>query len=244
MTIGGALGKCSWAMPMLLGLMLTGCADEAADAVEDEDVDEVGSAALGLGLGGAMIEHSAWSGLSGATKVTLSRLATYDQYVQGFTMKEKSDEPCYFSASFYQVDDPNAWEGDEVWNRCDGGPGNAKDAWMPNSYRTTGVAVCLNSARDKMKGFALIGRYTECILDPNGTTPDGAPCNGAGPRYDLDEERDGCPNTKNGLDDDWEDEAECPPGWVVTGIEINHRDGGGNRRMMTGARAICSLLTR
>ncbi|NUO51260.1 MAG: hypothetical protein HOV80_20575 [Polyangiaceae bacterium] len=237
--------KRTWAMPFLFGLMLTGCAGATADAVEDEDIEEVGIAVAALAIDGSVpSQKSAWSGASAALKATLSRPASSNDYVHGFSMAEDSDDPCHFAVLYNDVDDPTQLEGNEVWDRCAGGaPADYLSDVMPNSFRTTGVAVCLNSARDKMKGFALIGRYPECILDPNGTTPDGDPCNGAGPREEADEaERPHCPGSRDGLDGDWEDEAECPPGYVVTGIEINHRAGGGNRRMMSGVRAICHLL--
>ncbi len=93
-----------------------------------------------------------------------------------------------------------------------------------------------------MKGFALIGRYPECILDSNGTTPTGAPCNGRGPRSDAVVERTNCPGTSDGIDSDWESIVECPAGYIVTGVQINHIASSGNRRMMNGARAICHPL--
>jgi hypothetical protein len=218
--------------------MLIGCGGEPVD-----DVEELGVAVAALGLDdSAGSENSSWSGFSSAQKATLSRSPSTNDYVHGFTMEERSDEPCKLAALFNDVDDPDDLEGSETWDRCDGSSGNFMSEHMPDDYRTTGVAVCLNSSRDRMKGFALIGRYPECILDPNGTTPDGDACNGAGPRHEADEERDHCPGSKNGVDSDWEDEAECPDGYVVTGIEINHRAGGGDRRMMTGVRAICHLL--
>ena len=118
--------------------------------------------------------------------------------------------PCHFAAHYNDIDDPTNLEGNELWDECDGGAGNFLSNNMPNDFRTTGVAVCLNG--DKMKGFALIGRYPECILDPNGVTPTGAACNGAGPREDAVEERTNCPGSRNGIDSDWENAAECPPG--------------------------------
>lgn len=183
--------------------------------------------------------NSAWSGKSLAQKDKLSRAPTADDYVHGFTMEEKSDDPCRFSALFNDIDTAGL-DGSETWDECDGSSGNFHTANMPNSYRTTGVAVCLNN--NKMKGFALIGRYPECILDPKGTTPTGQACNGAGPREDAVAERDNCPGSKNGVDSDWEDEVECPPGYIVTGVELNNVASSGNRRMINGVRAICHPL--
>ena len=184
-------------------------------------------------------KNSAWSGKSLAQKDTLSRAPTVDDYVHGFSMKEKSDDPCQFTALFNDIDTAGL-RGSETWDECDGSSGDFLFAHMPNSYRTTGVAVCLNN--NKMKGFALIGRYPACILDPNGMTPTGQPCNGAGPRHEADKERNNCPGSKNGVDADWEDEAECLPGHIVTGVELNHVASSGNRRMINGVRAICHPL--
>jgi hypothetical protein len=170
----------------------------------------------------------------------LSRAPSSHDYVHGFSIGERSDDPCHFSALYNDIDDPTNLEGNELWDECDGGAGNFLSHNMPNDFRTTGVAVCLNG--DKMKGFALIGRFPECILDPNGVTPTGAACNGAGPREDAIEERTNCPGSRNGIDSDWENEAECPPGYVVTGLELNNAAGGGNRRMINGVRAICHPL--
>lgn len=220
------------------GFLLIGCGSGS----EDGSGFEVGVNVAPLDIDNVASQQSAWSGKHAAQKSTLSRSPTTDDYVHGFSIAERSDDPCSFSALFNDIDDPTNLEGNELWNECNGSPGNYLAANMPNSYRTTGVAVCLNSAGDKMKGFALIGRYPECILDPDGTTPTGAACNGAGPRYDAVEERTNCPGSENGIDSDWEDEAECDPGYIVTGVELNHIASSGNRRMITGVRALCHPL--
>jgi hypothetical protein len=224
----GVLGVCC-------SLVLLGCGVGS----EERAPFEVGVTVGALDIENVASSYSAWSGKSGGQKTTLSRAASDGDYLAGFDISEKSDDPCELIAKFDTID-TSANNSTEVFDRCDGSGGNTLGARVSDSYRTTGVAVCLNA--NKMKGFALIGRYPECILDPNGTTPTGAPCNGAGPRYDGVEERTNCPGAENGIDADWEDEAECPVGQVVTGIQLNHVAGGGNRRMINGARAICHPL--
>jgi hypothetical protein len=224
-----------WLMSVVGVLGMFGC---GVGVEEPQPRFEVGVSAARLDIADVTASHSAWSGKSAAQKATLSRDPSQGDYVQGFTMEERSDDPCYFNVLFDTIDGLN--DGNGTWNRCDGSSGNFLFAQMPSSYRTTGVAVCLND--NKMKGFALLGHYPSCILDSNGRTPSGAPCNGLGPRYEAVAERTNCPGSKNGVDGDWEAEAECPVGQVVTGIEINHVAGGGNRLMMNGVRAICHPL--
>ncbi len=217
-----------------------GCAAQVPDDPAAEPF-EVGVAQSALAIDNVASTRTAASGRTNGLTTSLLRSPTTNDYLKGFTMEERSDDPCKFSALFNDVD-TNALSGNELFNECNGGSGNFKNGSMSSSFRTTGLAVCLNSSRDKMKGFALIGRHPECILDPNGTTPTGAACNGRGPRSDAVEERDNCPGAKNGIDSDWESIVECPAGSVVTGVEFNHIASSGGRRMINGAKAICHPL--
>lgn len=229
----------TWALrSRLLSLAVAGVGVMSCGVGVEEPRFEVSTVSAPLDVEDVANTYSSWSGKSAAQKATISRDPSQGDYVQGFTMEEKSDDPCYFNVLFDTLNGAN--DGNEFWDRCDGSSGNFKSATVPPAYRTTGVAVCLNN--NKMKGFALIARYPECILDSNGTTPSGSACNGRGPRFDAIAERTNCPGSENGIDGDWEAIAECPTGQVVTGIELNHVASTGNRRMMNGVRAICHPL--
>src|ERR1043166_5828086 len=132
--------RSGWATYALCGAMLMGCGTENG---EPDPRPEVGVtvAALDIGVGSL---NSAWSGKQQSLHASLSRPASSNDYVHGFSIGERSDDPCYFAALYNDIDNPANLDGNEVWDECDGGAGNLLAANMPNDYRTTGVAVCLN----------------------------------------------------------------------------------------------------
>ncbi|MCA9555328.1 MAG: hypothetical protein KC933_35175 [Myxococcales bacterium] len=199
---------------------------------EVEAVVETTSSAL-LDIGGNPT-LSNWSGRSGGSPVTLNRTPIDDAFLAGYTFSERYDDPCHFVARYDHIE-TRANRGSQVWNECGmWGPNYAsgKVGLVPSLERTVGMAVCLNSDRTKMKGFALLSQTPECILS-------GGDCDVNTNTYD---ERPNCPGADNGVDFDWEEHAMCPPGYIVTGIVLNTRAGGGNRRMVNGVRAYCHPL--
>lgn len=183
---------------------------------------------------------SGFSGKSGAQRATLDRSYIDEEYIDRLRGWEHSNDPCALSARYRHVE-TLATGGIEKWDECDGSNNDEAEVLLPTAYRSTGVAVCLSSDETKIKGFALLGRYPECIVDQSGTHA-GMSCAGGGTGIIEGVERANCPGSPNGYDGDWEPYAECPLGYVATGIEINHREGGGDRRMISGLQMHCNLL--
>lgn len=226
--------------------MLTLCAACGSDFDNDENWKVEGvefgttsTTALDIDTGAA--SFTVLSGRGNGQRTDLDRSPTQNDYVRGFTMAERSDDPCRFFALYHDVTS-NAMQGSVGFDRCNGSSGNFQVERLNIDFRTTGLAVCLNNARDKIKGFALIGRFPACILNPTATAPNGTPCGGRGPRSDAVVERTNCPGSPRGIDSDWERIVECPAGEIVTGIQLNHIASNNGRRMINGARAICHEL--
>lgn len=230
-------------MMFVLGVGVYACGGEYLEGQDTEGSVELETATTvsALDIQNVAATRTVLSGRGNGSRRDLDRSPLDNDYVRGFTMSEKSDDPCEFFALYHDVT-TNALQGSEGFQECNGSSGNFQVERLDSDFRTTGLALCLNSARDKMKGFALIGRFPECILDPTATAPNGVPCNGLGPRSDAVVERTNCPGSKSGIDGDWERIVECPAGSIVTGIELNHIASGGGRRMINGAKAICHPL--
>lgn len=157
---------------------------------------------------------------------------------------------------FAECDDNNNNEGTDDSHRT---------LTMPSGGFVTGVRICMNSEQDKMKGIQLIGRYGACLLGEEKVYVSPAPCSqvfkSSGIEYrlcDTDQpnyqtlscnssssslsvhyERTNCQGSNNGPDSDWEEAVYCPDQMVATGMRLNHREGNGGRRIITGVALDC-----
>src|SRR5688572_6167089 len=93
--------KSGWSTCLVLGVMVIGCSDGS----DVEPPFELGVVTSPLDIQNVAATNSSWSGSSGAQKTSLLRTPTDDDYLQGFTMEEKSDDPCKFVGLFNDVDD-------------------------------------------------------------------------------------------------------------------------------------------
>lgn len=157
---------------------------------------------------------------------------------------------------FAECDDSNNNEGTDDSRRT---------LTIPSGGFVTGVRICMNSQQDKMKGIQLIGRHGACLLGEDNVYVSPAPCSRvfktSGIEYrlcDTDQpnyqtlscsnnssilsthyERTNCQGTRNGPDNDWEEAVSCPDRMVATGMRLNHREGNGGRRIITGVALDC-----
>ncbi|MEL6187719.1 MAG: hypothetical protein AAFU79_24115 [Myxococcota bacterium] len=243
------MSKSSYFIVGTLALSLAACGDELIE--RDAELLSTGQTARGAGTRLHVVtpgSFSGWSGRSGGTRVVLSRPPSDDLYFWGANLNERYDDPCHMWTFFSAITESDRHiSKDRTFEECGTwGPhagGNTMRVRMGPDFKTTGLAVCLNSDETKMKGFALVGRYQRCIRDQS-LTARGHSCLNGGPLHIDAEERNNCPGSKNGPDGDWEAIVECPLGSVMTGIELNTRAGGGSRRMVNGARAICHRLDK
>lgn len=150
-------------------------------------------------------------------------------------------------------------------NNDEGTNDSRRTLMMPSGGFVTGVRICMNSQQDKMKGIQLIGRYSACLLGEEKVYVSPAPCSqvfkSSGIEYrlcDTDQpnyqtlscntgsstlsvhyERTNCQGNSNGPDSDWEEAVNCPDRMVATGMRLNHREGTGGRRIITGVALDC-----
>lgn len=160
------------------------------------------------------------------------------------------------NARFAECDDNNNNEGTGDSHRT---------LMMPSGGFVTGVRICMNSQQDKMKGIQLIGRYGACLLGEENVYVSPAPCSrvfktsgieyrlcdtdqpnyqtlscsGSASTLSVHYERTNCQGNSNGPDNDWEEAVNCPDRMVATGMRLNHREGNGGRRIITGVALDC-----
>lgn len=194
---------------------------------------------------------------------------SYDtnQALYGMNWGEDTDDPCFVEAKFRNIATGETGTA-RTWDECDGHtPGNLKYIALPEDYFVTGVRVCLNDDRDKVKGVQLIGQHILCVLGAEGayTSDDGASYyQGGGMEYVLHSdpetrftsceelerdsvthghwgEHDNCEGDKDGPDSDWESVERCDSGKVATGFHFGIEAGSGDRNMIEGISLECHL---
>lgn len=136
-------------------------------------------------VGAAAIAVLVWPGAAGADQLTgkpsttaisgragtdrtLAKPGSSNDAIYGVIIAERSDDPCFLQANFRDVTS-NATsslrfaECDDN-NRNEGTDRSRVSMALPEGVFVTGINICLNGNRDKMKGIQLIGRYSGCVL--------------------------------------------------------------------------------
>ena len=213
-----------------------------------------------------------FSGQSGSNR-TLSRPTTANEALYAVTISEKSDDPCFLEAKFRELDDGSA--GATLrFAECEDSDGDGTDSSrrlvaLPTDSVATGVRICLDNDREKLKGLQLIGRNAGCLMGEDNVYVypgecstvhsssfifghDYRICGGNTSAIELDcgtlaerkayVERTNCPGSDNGPDGDWEATVRCPNQKVVTGLKLSTRSGGGGRTMIDGIALECTQL--
>jgi hypothetical protein len=216
-----------------------------------------------------------FSGEGGGPNRTLGMPPDEGAAIYGILATEDSDDPCYFEAQFQDVR-TGAVRAEKIFAECTP-PDSEPSGALRASRRTlllgegsfvTGVRVCLNNDRDKIKGVQLFGGYGGCILGATSVTvqPTGCSqvfsqsgheqrvCNTDPPNYVTYQcssgsvsptpffERTNCVGDNDGPDADWESPMHCPNGMVAVGMRLSTRPGGKERRMIDGIALDCSPL--
>lgn len=194
--------------------------------------------------------------------------------ITGVAVAERSDDPCFLELMYRDVRTAVAQpsltfaECSDNENRSEGTNTSRKTATVASSVLVTGVRICLNDDRTKMKGIQLIGQFSGCIMGEETFELGGSPCTplGGGIEYNPCSnnppqprtvscasaenrflsyppiERTNCQGENQGPDEDWEAEVTCPSAMVATGMKLNTRPGGGGRRMIDGVALECRRL--
>jgi len=209
---------------------------------------------------------TAYSGRSSGGTSILSRAASENDAITGVSIAEQSDDPCWMQLAYKDVE-TGVDGATRTYDHCDGAnPGDLAVLSLPSGSFVTGVRVCLNSDRDKLKGIQIIGNYAACMKGAEHVYLDPAACSevfhAGGMEYrlcDTDQpafievdctpdgfsrsiERTNCDGENQGPDEDWESEVHCPAGMVATGLHLNTTNGGGARRMYNGVALECDDL--
>ncbi len=225
-----------------------------------------------------IVQSSGFSGRSNGAPIMLDA-PNQRVFLTRITGFERSDEPCHFELEFARIRDyARANRGAEFTrchgsnaNRMRGNPGSAKATRvrLPGMF-VTGVQVCLNRARDKIKGVSLRHEFGGCVLGENSVsipsnertcTPNGNTClsSRTGPLEPLSctgpelaqlgeayYERTNCRGGNGGPDDDWEAQANCPADHVAIGASFSTQPQGNGRLQANGialnCRPIASVL--
>jgi len=214
------------------------------------------------------------TGFSGhaGTDRTLSKSASANDAIFAVEVAERSDDPCFFKARYRDVA-TGAEESSLRFASCsdnnnnEGTNDSRKTVSLPADSFVTGVRICLNADRDKMKGIQLLGRLGGCLLGSDTITGISGDCTQvvkvSGHDYrtcgsptfielECDDpalslsafmERTNCPGSKNGPDGDWESQVSCPAQMVATGMRLSTRSSGGGRTMIDGIALDCVRLT-
>jgi hypothetical protein len=208
---------------------------------------------------------SATSGRTPTNK-TLSKSYSANETIYAVTIGEDSDEPCYMQIK-YRDANTSATQNSLTFNECDGHKvGDMQTASLPAGTYVTGVRICLNSDRNRMKGIQLIGGYGDCVLGAESTTvstPDCSrvvkvsgldyrTCTPGGPSYRTMScsipltdwvERPNCPGSKYDIPDNtWEKVVSCPDKMVATGMKLRTINGDGDRLGIDGIALECHTL--
>ena len=200
------------------------------------------------------------------TNKTLTKSYTENDAIYGVTIGEDSDEPCYLQIKYRDVNS-GATAGSLTFNECDGHKvGDLRTASLPGGAHVTGVRICLNSDRNRLKGIQVIGGYGDCVRAPR-VSP--CPCRTAaawsiypvstialarpgGPSYRTLScgmpltawvERPNCPGSKYDIPDStWEKVVSCPDKMVAIGMKLRTTNGDGDRLGIDGVALDCRML--
>lgn len=215
-----------------------------------------------------LLDHpvsTATSGKAPANK-TLTKAASANGAIYAVTIGEDSDDPCYMEIKYRDVASQET-QASLKFSECAGHKvGDHLTASLPSGAFVTGVRICLNSARNKLKGIQLIGGYDDCVLGaksisgvPNSCSnvhnfsgieyrmcdPDNPPfiTVSCGQSITSFVERPNCQGSKHDEpDSDWEEVRSCPAKMVATGMKLRTIDGSGNRKMINGVALVCDTL--
>jgi hypothetical protein len=211
-----------------------------------------------------------YTGPSASIKHNLVKTGPTNDAITGIVAGESrataGNDPCYLRVNFSDV--TTGAPSSMTYDRCDGAHGDEVELTLPEGSFVTGVRICLNSDGDKVKGIQLITADAGCMLGAEAIYYEPAECSqvikisghdyrlcgtdtpkviakscsevGTGSRYF---ERTNCNGSDRGPDQDWETAVNCPPGRVATGMRLNTREGGGDRRMVNGIALDCYELT-
>lgn len=200
------------------------------------------------------------------TNRTLSKAASANGVLFAVTIGEDSDDPCHMEIKYQDVA-TRAAQSTLKLSECAGHKvGDLLTASLPSGVFVTGVRICLNSGRDKLKGIQLIGGFGDCVLGAESYNGVPASCSSvvkiSGHDYRLcnDDspsfitvscstpitdfvERPNCQGSKHDQpDSDWEKVVSCPPRTVATGMKLRTIDGSGDRKMINGVALVCDTL--
>lgn len=209
-------------------------------------------------------EVTDYSGKGASQKRNLTKLGTENDAIVGIEAGEQSDDPCFLRVAFRDV--TTGSNSSLLFDDCGAQEGDVEGLSLPEGAFATGVRVCLNSEGDKIKGVQLIGSYGGCVLGAEFVYVAPSECSSvvkiSGHDYRLCDsdppavitrsceggisphfERANCVGSNSGQpDSDWEATVRCPEGEVATGIKLNTREGGGDRRMYNGIAVECYEL--
>jgi hypothetical protein len=199
------------------------------------------------------------------TNKTLAKAASANGGIYGVTIGEDSDDPCYMEIKYRDVATREA-QSSLKFSECAGHKvGDQLTPSLPSGAFVTGVQICMNSARSKMKGIALIGNYDVCILGAETVTVAVPPCtqgSSGGSEFNICDpdapafktvscdrsltsfvKRPHCPGSKREPpDEDWEKELSCPAGMLANGMAFRTIGGSGDRKMIDGVALVCDTL--
>ena len=248
--------RIAFSAALISGSFLFACGDESDFAeTDDQDAVEVSTSVAAINDIPEDFELvlpetiKPFSGRSNGTTVTRSRSVTANDAVVGIRAGERSDDPCYLQLLYRDV--RTGSETTSTYDKCAGSERSVRKIELPDGYLMTGVRVCLNRRRTRLKGIQLVGGVAQCIVNNNGMYWGRdffsgqtvlTQCTQASLEYDVDFERANCAGGFGIPDDDWETERHCQPGSVVTGFQLNEVSGGGSRRMINGIGLICHQL--
>ena len=164
-----------------------------------------------------------------------------DYALYGIASEEQRDQPCHVKVRSENINDSNGQQ-DLTKELCDGSPGSKEISaaygnlnYDPRSF-ITGVRVCMNKQKDRVKGLQIQGRTisisgtTEPIVqkDHQGKKGDNVPLQ---PK----DERPNC--------DDWKNWASCPgENQIATGV-ILHFGAGKQPRSLVGIGLQCRTVS-
>lgn len=179
----------------------------------------------------------------GASPVTLVGLSTTDDLgLRGVESQERSDSPCLIRALRRNVN--TGATSSTQSTRC--GAKGATSSVMSVSFNNsdeyvTGIKVCRNSARDRVKGFRIRGAKlnSDGTLTPLGASQDigvadvGSSEQGFSTITEPFDTRLNCDDR-----DGWSGFKSCPVGQIATGLRA-HFNAGKEPRSLTGIALIC-----
>lgn len=209
----------------------------------------VGSVRVAVSLTGTPAP-TAVSGVQGSP-FTVGNANSSTNAVWGLTSNERSDEPCLTTVSTEDVMDSGK-DGSAKKDLC-GKKATSSDLsvsypdYGANGARAfvTGIRVCMNNDRTRVKGFGLRGKkiddggnLVDLTQDPSSPTPGGGGEHSYSTVTEPTDKRTNC-DDKAG----WMRWVECPAGQVATAV-VAHYEGGDTPRSLTGVALQCRSVTK